>query len=470
MSGINKKLIFNAFAMNTPVHLSPGQWKDPEDTSTSFQDLEHWTELAKVLEEGKFNALFIADVLGAYDVHNGNKDSAVRTGAQFPIHSPELIVPAMAAVTKNLAFGITQSTSYEHPFNVARRFSTLDHLTKGRVAINIVTSYLDSAARNHGLPEQIDHDERYKRADEFMDVLYKLWESSWSDNAKTLDKEKDQYYDPALVHEINHEGEYFKCAGPHITEPSIQRTPLVFQAGSSGPGQEFAAKHSEAVFLWGSDVNHLAKKVKSLRDLSEKLGRGRDGIKAIAGANVIVAETDELAQKKFEDLRANATKEGALVLLGGWTGNDFGKFTEDDELRLVQSNAIKSTVETYAQRYNDKDSKWTKSKLATHASVGGVHPNIVGSPSTVADIIEEWIKIGDIDGFNFGYATKPGTFIDLVKYVFPELRRRGLHWDDYPSSNDGRANLTARESYFGPGNKRLPENHYGNKFKYENVH
>lgn len=219
-------------------------------------------------------------------------------------------------------------------------------------------------------------------------------------------------------------------------------------------------------------MHHLAKKVKQLRDLAQTLGRGRNDIKVIAGANVVVGKTDEEAQKKFEALRNNTNREGALVLLGGWTGNDFGAFTEDDELRLTQSNAIKSTVETFIKRNQedgDSNSKWTKSKLATHASVGGVHPNIVGSPSTVADILEEWVNVSDIDGFNFGYATKPGTFADLVKYVFPELQKRGLQWDQYPTNDDG-SNLTARENYFGKGLNRLPQNHYGYKFKYENVH
>lgn len=170
----------------------------------------------------------------------------MKTGMQVPANDPMLIVPAMAQATTHLSFAVTISTTYEHPFSLARRLSTLDHLTNGRVAWNIVTTAVTSAARNFGLSEVIQHDNRYDIADEFLEVCYKLWEGSWEDDAVVL--ENGIYADPAKVHEINHQGQYFKVEGPHLCEPSLQRTPVIYQAGNSDRGRKFAARHAECVF------------------------------------------------------------------------------------------------------------------------------------------------------------------------------------------------------------------------------
>ena len=199
-----KQLILNGFVITSPGHLAPGLWKHPRNKTTGYKKLKFWTDLAQRLDKANFHALFIADVLGGYDVYKGpaNMGPAIPSGAQFPINDPLYAVPAMAAVTKNLAFGVTASTTYDLPYSLARRFSTVDHLADGRVAWNIVTSYLDSAARNLGLNTQVEHDERYRIADEFMDVVYKLWEGSWRDDAVVQDIEKDQYAVPERVRQI----------------------------------------------------------------------------------------------------------------------------------------------------------------------------------------------------------------------------------------------------------------------------
>ena len=171
-----KELILNAFVMNCPGHLSPGQWSNPRNKTASYNKLSFWTDLATYLDTAGFHCMFIADVLGAYDVYKGpsNVDPTLHSGAQFPVNDPLYLVPAMAAVTKNLLFGVTASTTYDAPYSLARKFSTVDHLSEGRVAWNIVTSYLDSAARNFGLDTQVEHDERYRIAEEYMEVVYKV--------------------------------------------------------------------------------------------------------------------------------------------------------------------------------------------------------------------------------------------------------------------------------------------------------
>jgi FMN-dependent oxidoreductase (nitrilotriacetate monooxygenase family) len=297
--GRKKSLILNAFVITSPGHLAPGLWKHPRSRTTEYKKLKFWTDLAQLLDKANFHALFIADVLGGYDVYKGpvNVGPAIPSGAQFPINDPLYAVPAMAAVTKNMAFGVTASTTYDLPYALARRFSTVDHLADGRVAWNIVTSCLDSAARNFGLNTQVEHEERYRIADEYMDVVYKLWEGSWRDDAVMEDIEKDQYAVPERVRQIHHKGKYFNAPGPHLCEPSPQRTPFLFQAGTSKSGKEFGAKHAEAIFVGGQ--------------LPEKVRLSVDAI--IAGMTIMEAETDEAARAKREELLSYGDREGALA-------------------------------------------------------------------------------------------------------------------------------------------------------------
>jgi FMN-dependent oxidoreductase (nitrilotriacetate monooxygenase family) len=231
-----------------------GTWRlgsgvTPRDRSDRYIDLDYWIELARLLERGKFDGLFLADVLGPYDVYQGRPDAAIHGGIQIPVNDPLLLVPGMAAATEHLGFGVTCALTYEHPYSFARRASTLDYLTKGRFAWNIVSGYLDSAARNFGLDQQIQHDDRYDFAEEYMQVCYKLWERSWDQDAVRRDRKSGIFADPAKVHGIEHSGKYFRVPGFNLSEPSPQRTPVLYQAGASRRGKDFAAKHAECVFV-----------------------------------------------------------------------------------------------------------------------------------------------------------------------------------------------------------------------------
>ncbi len=192
---MTKKISFNAFEMNCIAHQSPGLWRHPQDRSVEYKDLEYWTDLAQILERGFFDGIFIADVLGIYDVYHQSAEHALTGAVQVPVNDPLQIVPAMAAVTKHLGFGVTTSISFEHPYPFARRISTLDHLTKGRVGWNIVTSYLESGSKNLGLKTQVNHDNRYDIADEYLEVLYKLWEGSWEEGSVLRDRESGIFAD-----------------------------------------------------------------------------------------------------------------------------------------------------------------------------------------------------------------------------------------------------------------------------------
>lgn len=206
-----KRIYLNAFDMNCVAHQSPGLWVHPEDQSYRYKDIDYWVELAQTLERGRFDGLFIADVIGIYDVYGGDKTTTVREATQVPVNDPMMLVSAMANATQHLGFGITCSTTFEHPYTFARRMSTLDHLTKGRIAWNIVTSYLESGTRNIDIGDRFIHSERYNVAEEYIEVCYKLWEGSWEDDAVIKDKEKRIFTDPTKVHKFTITVNIFMC-------------------------------------------------------------------------------------------------------------------------------------------------------------------------------------------------------------------------------------------------------------------
>ncbi|KAG4435395.1 hypothetical protein IFR05_009138 [Cadophora sp. M221] len=461
-----KQILLNAFDMSTVGHLSPGQWKNPEDRSSTKRDLKYWIDLAKILERGNINALFLADTYGGYDTYEGSLDNCIRRAAQWPVTDPTIPISAMAAVTKNLAFGITASTTFEPPFLLAKRFSTLDHLTNGRIGWNIVTSWKKAAFKAIGITTPIEHDERYRQADEYLRVLYKLWEGSWSPKALIEDKDNDAYVDPDLVRTINHHGKYYDLESRHIVDPSPQRTPFLFQAGTSAAGSSFASKHAEAIFVTGHAPSVLAPKIANIRALAAAEGRDPKSIKFFCTFTPILGRTDEEAHAKLAEYKKYASTIGGLVLVSGWTGIDFSKLplgkkiTAEDSKEAHKVTSALSAFTTTSENVPE----WTPGVVAEMASIGGLGPVGVGSPSKVADELERWIREADVDGFNLGYVTTPGTFEDVVDLLVPELRRRGL----YPEAPDEDVvPLTAREKVYGVGQKELRSDHTGSRYKYD---
>ncbi|OHT81801.1 5,10-methylene tetrahydromethanopterin reductase [Mycobacteroides chelonae] len=448
------RIYLNAFDMACVGHQSPGLWRHPEDQGHRYRTLSYWTELARSLETGGFDLLFLADVLGAYDVYGASRDAAVVDAAQFPVNDPSLAVSAMAAVTETLGFGITLSLTYEQPYALARRLSTLDHLTEGRVAWNIVTSYLDSAARNLGLDSQVPHDRRYDIADEYLQVCYKLWEGSWEDGAVVHDRARGVFTDPAKVHDIAHQGRYFTVPGPFLCEPSPQRTPVLFQAGASARGVQFAAAHAEAVFVSGPTPQVVRGPVRALREAAAGLGRDPRAIKVFTMVTPIVAETRDLAIAKLHDYRQYVSPAGALALFGGWTGVDLAGLGADETLRHVQTDANRSALASFTK---DPSRTWTVGELAQEIGIGGRGPVLVGAAADIADELEHWVDAADVDGFNVAYVTTPGTFVDFARFVVPELRRRGR----VPYR---RERLSLREHLGGRG-PHLSDGHPGRSYR-----
>lgn len=449
-----KRLIVNLFEMNTPGHITHGMWRQPGNNREHYTDIRYWTELARIAESGGFDAIFIADVIGAYDVYKDSLEPALREGMQIPNNDPLLVVPAMAAVTEHIGFGVTFSTSYEPPFAFARRMSTLDHLTNGRIAWNIVTSYLPNAARNFGLDEQIPHDTRYAIADEYMDVVYKLWEGSWDDDAVVADRESSIYTDPSKVRRINHVGEHFRVAGPHLSEPSSQRTPVLFQASASAAGVAFAAKHAELLFTADRPPGSLGRNIATIRDEAVRLGRSADDLRFVVMATVITGRTDEEIAEKLDRYRRFTSEEGKFIHMS----IPFSPLDHPTDITVreaLEREGRQDVIEagglplhlTVGELSTSVDESWDKRQFF-----------VAGTPEVVADEIERWLDEVGIDGINLRQYHSFETARDFAELVTPELRKRGRMRESYV---DGE---TLRERIFGRG-PRLPETHPATKYR-----
>jgi FMN-dependent oxidoreductase (nitrilotriacetate monooxygenase family) len=445
-----RQIRLNAFDMNCIGHQSPGLWTHPNDRADTYNTLEYWTDLARILERGKFDALFLADVLGIYDVYNQSPNTALEHAVQVPVNDPLMVVPAMAMVTEHLGFGVTCALSYELPYPFARRMSTLDHLTKGRIGWNIVTGYLDSAARGMGMPQQKAHDDRYDVAEDYMQAAYKLWEASWEDTAVLRDRQSRRFADPSKIHRILHEGPHFRVDAIHLCEPSPQRTPVLFQAGASNKGRDFAARHAECVFINGPSKKVVGNIVTDLRHRAAAAGRDPSDLIIFTMMTVITDTTTAKAHDKYQNYLGYVSEEGALALMSGWTGLDFGAMRPTDIVRFDnKANAQTSALEAFTTA--DPDRTWTVGEIARHAAIGGRSPVLIGSGAEIAEQLQAWVEETGVDGFNLAYTLTPGTFADMADFVVPELQSRGLFKHDYAPG-------TFREKLFGRG-PRLPATH-----------
>ncbi|UIN30146.1 NtaA/DmoA family FMN-dependent monooxygenase [Microbacterium binotii] len=439
-----KKLILNLFEMNTVSHITHGLWRLPGNNRHRHGEITYWQELAQLAEDGGFDAVFLADVVGAYDVFRDGPETAVREGLQIPSHDPLLVVPLMAAVTRRLGFGVTFSTSYEPPFTFARRMSTLDALTRGRVGWNIVTSYLPNAARNFGLDEQIPHDERYRIADEFLSVVYALWERSWDEGAVVFDAADALVTDPAKVHYIDHVGEHFRVAGPHLVEPTPQRTPVLFQATGSPAGIALAGRHAEVVFTGGKSADDFRRNRARMREAAAAAGRSPDDLRFLVQAGIVVGRTEAEAARKWNEYRRFMSLDGILahagvpldltVFDGSLTVGEAAVLAGVDVggLGLAPERTVAETLEGFRRSREDRYF-------------------VVGTPGVVADEIERWLDEDGIDGINLRQYHSFDTLRDVAELVVPELRRRGR-------LRDADEATTLRERLFGAG-PYLPDTH-----------
>lgn len=442
----SRQLRFNLFEMGTVSHINHGLWTHPDNSRHHYDSVGFWIETARLAERGLFDSIFLADVLGTYDVYGGSRDAAVERGIQIPSLDPMLIIPAMAAETAEIGFTATVSTTYEPPFGNARRFSTLDLLTNGRVGWNVVTGYLPNAARNFGIENRIGHDDRYDVADEYLEVSYKLWEHSWADGAMLRDTATGRYVDAALVRDINHSGRFFTVDGPHLSEPSRQRTPMLFQAGASGRGKIFAATHGEGLFLRPRSLAAAATTRREIIELAEERGRAATDLAFFVGIDVIVAETEAEVKKKAEDILAHRDLKGYLVHFGGGTGIDLAALGAEEYLRFKGGDHIQSKEAEFA----NKKATDVIDQLSDPAADAFL---VIGTPEQVADRIEQIAEETGCEGFNLVQYLSPGTLRDFVELVVPVLQSRGRYRTSYVPGQ------TLRERLIPGSGALLPSTH-----------
>jgi FMN-dependent oxidoreductase (nitrilotriacetate monooxygenase family) len=418
----NRQLRLGAFMRPTTIHT--GAWRYPGAFPDANFNLAHIRRFARTLERGRFDAFFMADHLAVLNM----PVEALKRSHTVTSFDPLTLLPALAVDTEHLGLIATASTTFEQPYLIARRFASLDHISAGRAGWNVVTTSNPDAALNFGLEEHMEHDERYGRAREFVDVVTGLWDS-WADDAFVRDVESGVYFDPEKLHVLNHKGRYLQVRGPLNIARPVQGWPVIVQAGASDAGRQLAAETAEVVFAPGGRLPDAQAYYTDVKGRMEALGRNRDHLKILPGAFVVVGETVEAAREKRARLDALVHYESAIASLSIALGHDASVFDPDAPLpEIPESNASKTSrdrVVAMAKREN-----LTVRQLAQR--LGGYSGlAFVGTPATIADSMEEWLLGDGCDGFNVMFPFVPEGLDDFVDKVVPELQRRGLFRREY---------------------------------------
>lgn len=424
-----KKMHFLAFTQNGAINHAIGMWRHPRDkVGYDYARPAYWQDLGRILERGKFDAIFLADQLAPYITYEGSSDNTVRYAAQCPVHDPSPLVPIIAGVTKHLGIGLTLTTTFEHPYTLSRRLATLDHLTGGRVGWNIVTSYSKSEFRAMGIDDMTPRAERYARVEEFMDVCYRLW-SSWDDDAIVRDTETGVFADPDKVKAVEFAGKYYKCDSRAFVRRSPQGHPVLWQAGSSPEGRSFASRHAEAIFNIQPTVQGMRGYADDIRAKVAAAGRNPDDVKIFFGVQVVIGDTPDAAVEKAGRIRDLVPMKGALCKLGGDLGFDFSKLAPDDDISTIDVPGIRGQFDALLSAGNG--GPISVAEAATMYGISLAAPVLVGTGEQVADQLEHLLDTGGGDGFMIMATYTPGCFQEFVDDVVPVLQRRNRFRNDY---------------------------------------
>jgi len=422
------------------LHAEHGSLHSPSwrhrDAATDFRSPAYFQRIARTLEAGKFQMAFFDDRLAMPDIYGHSHEAAIAAGIRPVKMDPVPVLALMAGATRHLGLGATGSTTYYEPFHIARTFQTLDILSEGRAAWNVVTSINDSEAANFGLAQHLGHDPRYDRADEFMEVVLGLW-NTWEDDALIQDKSARRFADPKKVHSLDFEGKFFKSKGPLPVPRSAQGHPVIIQAGQSGRGRDFAARWGEVIFTTLSTLDAARKNYASMKAAIAAGGRDPRSVTIAPMTFPIVAETDSEAKEKLEYLWTLGEPEDGPVILSELLNFDFSHKRADDPLSDAEMQAL-SGGQAFLERIKLLSGKQhpTLEDCIRHTPPSSLRgpPIIAGSPATVADTYQEWFESGVCDGFVVAATHVPGSYEDFVRLVVPELQRRGLFHRDYEGS------------------------------------
>lgn len=423
MSTTARQMKLGAFLMATGHHVAA--WRHPDVPADAGLDFKHYRHLAQVAEAAKFDALFVADSVAAA---TGDIASRMARSDHF---EPLTLLSALSAVTDHIGLIATATTTYNEPYHVARKFASLDHLSGGRAGWNLVTSDAAAEAQNFGRSEHVGHAERYSRAREFHQVVTGLW-NSWADDAFTRDKASGQYYDPARVQVLNHQGEHFSVKGPLNVARSPQGQPVVVQAGSSEVGRDLAAQTAEVVFTAQTSLASAQAFYADIKGRLAAYGRSADSLKIMPGVLIVVAESEVLAREKFESFQDLVEPEVGVALLGRMLGNfDLSGYPLDGplpELPLTDSGqrSRQKLLTELAEREH-----LNLAQLGRRIAGGRGHYSLIGTPEQVADELQRWFEQGAADGFNVLVPHLPGGLEDVARLLVPELQRRGLFRTEY---------------------------------------
>jgi FMN-dependent oxidoreductase (nitrilotriacetate monooxygenase family) len=422
----NDRITLVAFMQASNVSVYSGSWRYPS-SADDYLDLRYYQRIARVLEDGCFDLMFFDDRLAMPTIYGDSVSEAVRYGAR-PIKLDLIaVLGAAAAATDHLGLGATYSTTYYEPFHVARTFATLDHLSGGRAAWNVVTSVNDAEAQNFSVKQHAEHDRRYDRAEEFIDVVSRLWDS-WEDGAIVGNRQSGTFAEPEKVHELNHHGEFFDVRGPLTVPRSPQGRPVIIQAGQSGRGRQFAAKWADLIFTGDPSQAVAAEHYREQKALVSEHGRDADAVRVLPMVYVIVGETEQIARDK-ESIFLNDLVHpmASLTLLSEVTNHDFSGHGLDDVVtdELIDSvSGIRGLVQGVKRHIGDET--LTLRVLANHRATLLQGPRFVGTGEQIADQMDDWFQSRSCDGFVIAATHFPGAFEDFVRLVVPELQRRDL--------------------------------------------
>ena len=404
------------FMLFTPAPHTQLSWVyPPEKIRHQWHETEYWEEIARTLEEGLFDAFFFADGWG------GGGEDSIRWAIQFPTHDPLLLLSRLSAVTDRLGLASTLSTTFYPPYMLARKLATLDHITKGRVGWNVVTSIHDGEARNFGMTLP-PHDERYDRADEYMELVDQLW-SSWDPDAVVMDMDTPLFADPEKVHRIDFEGRWYSSTGPLNVLPSPQRRPVIFQAGASDRGRDFAARWADCVFAFGGSPARTREFRADLEARMERHGRDPSDLQVIVAWGPVVASTEGNAVTRAAEVSDRIPAEAAIATMSGHWNVDLRTYPPDTRIsELGDVEGTRGMVEGYRDAGDPTLAEVAKSYL----NMASQRP-FVGTPAQVADTMQRLFEEGGVDGFQLSpqwYA--PDYYRDIVDLLIPELQSRGL--------------------------------------------
>ncbi len=454
---MTKRIALGVFEMINPTNGMP-TWNHPRGRAETWDDPRFWTSLAVKLEDAGFDFLFFADTYGYSTIDGEVPYETVAHGLQFPALDPMLLISALAAATEKLGFVVTSPTTVEKPYATARRFASLDHFTSGRIGWNIVTGSSQATTDAlFGISDPESHDGRYDTADEFVDVCLELWEGGWEDDAEVRDRERNVFVDPDKLHRIEHAGPRFPVSGQFVVPPSEQRSPVLFQAGTSDRGRAFAARNAETVFIQGHSIPGAAAHVADIRAKAVAHGRSADAIKVVTGVTVVVAPTHDEAVARRAELEDLYAMEDSAVMFAGLTGVDLRDVAPDTLLTHIQSSQGQTRIDRFVKPGAPVPTVGDVIDGFRRKATRGFQ--ITGSPDEVADEIQAIVEGSDVDGImlepTFG---DHGAFEEFIELVLPILRERDL-------AGDGPVGATLREHLHPEGTARLPHDHPGARFR-----